>query len=313
MSRSLIRARRLEAGVTVGLVAPSSPVPVDCLHGTVAYLRGRGYEVKLGNRIGNALGGFLAGTDEERAADINEMIADPQVRMIVPAMGGKGSSHLLPLLDYQGLVADPKILMGLSDPSLLMLAIHARTGLVTFHGPTGMEFGQLGVTPYTDTWMRRALEVPRPLGIIDAERPRETIRGGDPVEGRLLGGHLGTIRALIGTPYEPDWDGALLFFEEIDTEYHDVDAGLSHLRLAGVLDRIAGLILGSCVNVEERYWPSEERLADVVLRACQRHRFPILGGVDLGHTPDKATLPLGVRARLDADRGELAILEAGVE
>jgi muramoyltetrapeptide carboxypeptidase len=302
---SAILPPALRPGATVGVIAPSTPPRGSLLEETVSYWAGRGHPVVIGESVGRSLGGYLGGTPAERAADLNAMIADPQVDLIVSAMGGKGAVHLLPLIDYAGFAARPKLFMGLSDVSLLVLALHTRTDVVTFHGPTGMDFGSL--PPYSDAAMHAALTATEPLGELPAFGRWRALRGDAPVEGRLLGGHLGTIRSVLGTPYEPDWDGAVLFVEEIDAELHDVDVSLTHLALAGVFDRIAALVVGRPVAVEERWRDSDEEMSDVVLRAASAYDFPILYDVDLGHTPEKVTLPVGAVARVDPADARVAI------
>jgi muramoyltetrapeptide carboxypeptidase len=291
----------LRPGATVGVIAPSTPPRGSLLEDTVSYWTGRGHPVVIGESVGRSLGGYLGGTPAERAADLNAMIADPQVELIVSAMAGKGAVHLLPLIDYDAFAARPKLFIGLSDVSLLVLALNVRTDVVTFHGPTGMDFGTL--PPYSDAAMHAALGGVEPLGELPAHGEWRTLRGGRSVEGRLVGGHLGTIRSLLGTPYEPDWEGAVLFLEEIDAELHDVDVSLTHLALAGVFDRIAALVVGRPVAVEERW-----RDSDIVLRDTAAYDFPILYDVDLGHTPEKVTLPVGASARIDPTNAGVAIM-----
>lgn len=312
MLNELIRPPRLRPGDGVAVISPSSPPRAGCIEGTVDYWSSRGHPVRVATHARDVEGGFLAGTAEARAEDFNEMLRDPTIRLIVPSMGGKGSTQLLPLLDYDALHNDPKIILGLSDASALMVAIASRSGVTTFHGPTGMDFGRLGVTAFSEMMLDRAILGPDILGPIPGLSDREAVKDGADVEGPVLGGHLRTLQTLIGTPFEPDWEGAVLFVEEIDCEFHDIDASLTHLRLAGVFDKIAGLVVGACVDVRERYWESTESLADVIARACRGYDFPVLSGVDLGHTRDKATLPLGSRARLSTERESLEILTPGV-
>jgi muramoyltetrapeptide carboxypeptidase len=307
---SVTLAPELRPGATVGVIAPATPPRGTLLQDTVSFWEGRGHPVVVGESVGRSLGGYLGGTPAERAADLNAMIADPEVELIVSAMGGKGSVHLLPLIDYEAFARRPKLFMGLSDVSLLVLAMHARTGVVTFHGPTGMDFGSLPA--YSEAAMLAALSAVEPLGDLPSHGAWQTLRDGDPVSGRLLGGHLGTIRSLIGTPYEPEWEGAVLFVEEIDAELHDVDVSLSHLALAGVFDKIAALVVGRPVAVEERWRESDEQMSDLVLRDTADFDFPVLYDVDLGHTPEKVTLPVGALARVDPARSALAVIEPSV-
>jgi muramoyltetrapeptide carboxypeptidase len=307
---SVTLAPALRPGGTVGVIAPSTPPRGSLLQDTVSFWEDRGHRVVVGENVGRSLGGYLGGSAAERAADLNAMIADPEVELIVSAMGGKGAVHLLPLIDYEAFEARPKLFMGLSDVSLLVLAIHALTDVVTFHGPTGMDFGSLPA--YSEAAMLSALTAVEPLGDLPSHGEWQTLRDGGQITGRLIGGHLGTIRSLIGTPYEPDWHGAVLFVEEIDAELHDVDVSLSHLALAGVFDKIAALVVGRPVAVEERWRESDEQMSDLVLRNTADFDFPVLYDVDLGHAPEKVTLPVGAVARVDPGRAGLAVVEPSV-
>lgn len=297
----------LKDGSVIGVVSPSSPVSSSMLAGTVEYWESRGYAVSVGDNAAASLGGYLAGSAEQRAHDVNAMLRDESIDLIVASMGGKGGAQLLPLLDYEALRAHPKQFMGLSDSSILSTALHAKTNVVTYHGPTGVNFGELGVPVYTEAAMFAALTGVAPSGALPKFSTWETLRGSSPRTGRLLGGHLGTIRALIGTPYEPEWQGSVLFIEEVAVEFHDIDAALTHFRLAGILDKIGALVVGRCVEVEERSFPSSETLNDVLLRLCDGFQFPIVTNVDLGHTDEKVTLPIGADVTLVPASADLVV------
>lgn len=308
----LLKPQRLEKGDTIGIVSVSSPVSQEVLNRSGDYWSRLGYSIELGRHVDREFG-YMAGTAEERAEDLMGMFKDPKIKAIFVAMGGKSANQLLPLLDFDIIRSNSKIFMGLSDSSILSLAIFACSGVVSFHGPTGYNFGQEGVPPYTERYMLHALTSTNPVGNIEPFSAWKVLRSGKPVEGPILGGHLGTIRSLIGTNYSPSWNGAILFIEEIFVEYHDIDAVLTHFRLAGVLDRIAGLIVGRPVEVGERSYPCKEELETVILRICSGYSFPILFGVDLGHTPEKITLPIGTLARVETQgSGSLSLLESGV-
>lgn len=309
-SPPLLLPPALRPGATIGVVAPCTAPRGSLLSDTVGFWEGRGHPVRVAAHVGTVTSGYLGGTPAQRAADLNEMLAAEDVDLIVAAMGGKGAVHLLPLLDYGALAARPKLLMGLSDVSLLVLAAHVQTGVVTFHGPTGMDFG--GIPEYTVEAMLAALGAVEPLGELKPYGEWRALAGDRAASGRLLGGHLGTIRSLLGTPYAPDWTGAVLFIEEIDAELHDVDVSLTHLALAGVFDRIAALVVGRPVSVQESWRQSDEEMSDVVLRRCGEYGFPILYDVDLGHTEEKVTLPVGVMATVDPVRRTLSIDEPAV-
>lgn len=300
----------LKPGDTVGIVSTSSPCPPEALDRMESYLRGKGYGVKRTPHV-LASRGYLAGSAEDRAADLNAMFADPQVRMILTAFGGKGANQLLTLLDWDGIRTNPKIFVGLSDPSVVANAVTARTGIVTFHGPTGYDFGMTAIHAFTDVWFWKAVTgghgLPWELDVTGSL----VVRHGREVTGHLVGGHLGTLQSLVGTPWAPQWDGAILFVEEIFTEWERIDAMLTHFRLAGVFDRVRGLIVGRCVDCKSQA-PADADFLQMILR-CVGGAFPILAEVSLGHTPEKLTLPLGVPARLRTNPPSLEVLERGVQ
>ena len=308
----LIKPQRLRPGDTIGIVSTSSPVRRDALTRCSHFWKTQGYRVAVAPHVLADLG-YRAGSAEDRAGDLMAMFRDAEVRAILPANGGRVASHLLPLLDYDAIRDNPKILLGLSDSSILTLAIHGRTGLVTFHGPTGDNFRFGHLITFTLRSMVRTLTDPAPVGQMQPSGyPWTVLRGTGTVRGRLLGGHIGTIRSLLGTPFEPSWDGALLFLDEHIVWHQELDAALTHFRLAGVFGRISGLIFGRPPVELEPSRSFAESTEDVLLRLCDGYGFPILYGVDIGDTPETLTLPVGCLAEIDASSGYLTLLEGGV-
>ncbi len=299
--------RRLQPGDTVGIISPSSPTTPGEIARMTSYFEERGYRVQVAPNALASLG-FLAGTAQERADDLNLMLRDPKVKMVMTSMGGAGAAHLLPLVDYEAIARDPKIVVGLSNPSILLNAIASTARVPTFHGPNGVEFGGgCPLTPFCESnfWplVSEVLDVPYCFPVRDSIR---ILREGDIVEGPLFGGHLGTNQPLIGTPWEPAWQGAILFLEEYKVELQRTDAMLAHLRLAGVFDAIVGLIIGEPLEQDQG---QAETLDEVVLRSCAGYDFPIVANVPIGHTDDKITVPIGCRVRLDSVGRSLQLLE----
>jgi muramoyltetrapeptide carboxypeptidase len=307
-----IRPPAAPPGSTVAVVATSSPVTSDELDRLVGYFRVRGYRVR-GYPSSRAATGYLAGPAEQRAADLTAAFADPDVRLIVPATGGKGAAHLLPLLDYDTIAANPTILTGMSDPSILLNAIHARTGLVTLHGPSGFDFFQRPVNEETATAFFRAITGDL-AGCEVVGKDWRVLRGTSAtVRGPVFGGHLGTVRALVGTDYLPNLDGAILILEEVFASWVDIDAALTHLRLAGVFDRITALVVGVPVDTARGEAP-DQTLDELILR-CVGGSFPVIANVEFGHTPHKIPLPIGgtVELRLGEDTPVLRYLDNLIE
>lgn len=275
-----------------------------------------GLRVRLGRHV-TARAGYLAGGDAERAADLMDMFRDPAVRAIFCVRGGYGSSRLLPEMDFAVIRENPKILVGFSDITSLLLALHTMAGLVTFHGPMLAGDPATGWTEFTEDWLRRALFAPMPLGLLTGlpgAPPPVTIHGGR-AGGALAGGNLSLVAASLGTPYQPDTRGKILFLEEVGEAPYRIDRMLTQLRNAGVFDGVAGILVGECVGCGTAAAPPDSGLEPPPVEAVLRDRLgglgvPVLYGLAVGHGRHLATLPLGVRAVLDATAGFLAVTEA---
>lgn len=274
------------------------------------YFTERGYAVEIGANV-LAQHGFMAGLADVRARDLNHMLRDPRIRMVMTSTGGKSAAHLLPLIDYSAMARDPKILVGLSDPSIVLNAVTAVAGVVTFHGPNGHSFGHKGISQFSEQhfWpiVAEALRIPYVYPLGDTIR---VLKGGAVVEGVLYGGHLGTNQALIGTRWCPQWNESVLFIEEIGVELNRIDAMLCHLRLAGVLASIKALIVGQSVGCKETTYPEVESLEEIVMRHSSEYTFPILSNVPVGHTEDKLTMPIGCRVRIDTSVPSIELIES---
>ncbi|MCL6451816.1 MAG: LD-carboxypeptidase [Acetobacteraceae bacterium] len=306
-----IKPPALKAGDVIGVVCPAQPVMFPpLLEEGVRCLEGLGFRVRAGPSVTRPFS-YLAGTDRERAEEINVMFGDPEVRAIFCTSAGPWGGRLAPLLDYELIRRSPKVFMGMNGPTALLNAIHARTGLITFHGPAVEWDFSWHLSPYTKEYLFRALLSRRPVGRVTSRSPRPCLVPGR-ARGRLLGGCLRALASLIGTPYEPDWEGAILFWEAAGCDVYQIDDHLTHLKLAGVFDRIAGMVVGRTVGWPERSHPAGPDLATIILELCGECGFPILAEVDVGVAKDKATLPVGAMARMDAARGELVVEESGV-
>ena len=318
--RKLIRPKALRPGDTVGLITPSSyvsdPDRLALAERTARYF---GLVPKFGKNV-RKREGYLGGSVDDRVEDLHAMFRDPEIKAVFAIRGGYGASQLLDRIDYDLIRANPKIFLGYSDITALHLAIQKRAGLVTFHGPIVLS----RFTPFTQTYFRKALFETAPIGRVtnppdsDPLRPahvQRTVRPGI-ARGPLLGGNLTLISTTMGTPYEIETAGRILFLEDVDEEPYSIDRMLTQLRLAGKLDAAAGVIFGECQDCRPREFKqsfeSTLSVGEVVDGILGRLRIPVLSGLTIGHTDDQLTLPLGVMAQLDADKGELVIEEAGV-
>jgi muramoyltetrapeptide carboxypeptidase len=307
----LIRPARLQKGDTVALLSPASPpqdprqVQAACLS-----LAGMGLNVRLGT---NALAqqGYLAGTDQERARDLEKAFLDPEIRAIFCTRGGYGLARLLERFDTQVAARHPKIVVGYSDLTSLHLALQAR-GLVTFWGP--MPGVVPGMNAFSRRYLQKALMSAKPLGRMPL-RPGalDTLRPGK-AEGALTGGTLTLLASSLGTPYALETAGRIVFLEDEGEEPYKVDRMLTQLLAAGKLQDAAGIVLGiftgarSQVFASHRSWSLKEVLTD----RLRPLKVPFFSGLSLGHIPNQITLPYGVLACMNAGSGELEVLESGV-
>ena len=315
--RSSLKPRRLKAGATVGLVSPAGATwiteEIAILQETLEAL---GLKFKLGKHVMDRYG-YLAGKDADRAADLNAMFSDDSIDAIVCVRGGWGCNRILPLLDYKAIAAHPKILLGYSDITSLLTAIYAKTGLITFHGPVG-----------ASTWNKFSLDFVRRIlfdgEAITLENPKiisdglvvtkdriQTITPGI-AEGRLVGGNLTVLTAMLGSEYLPDWSGKILFVEDIKEEIYRIDRMLTQLKLAGVLNRISGFVFGKCTTCGPGEGHGSLTLEEVLNDHIQPLKIPAWSGAMIGHIDSKFTVPVGVQARINADRGTITMLESAV-
>jgi muramoyltetrapeptide carboxypeptidase len=314
---ALVKPRVLRPGDTVGLVTPSTYVSdPDKLWLAQKTIEALGLRWKMGRRVGRREG-YLGGTVEERVEDLHAMFADPEVKAVFCIRGGYGSAMLLDRLDYGLIRKNAKILLGYSDITALHLGIQRMAELVTFHGPVVLS----GLSDWTLEHLRRALFETKPLGRLSNPpeprpiRPRHpwrAVRAGK-ARGRLAGGNLTLISTTLGTPYEIETEGRILVLEDVGEEPYSIDRMLTHLRLAGKLRGIRGLVFGECASCRPReFQPGFEStfsVGEVVQNLLGGLDVPVLTGLVIGHTDDQLTLPLGVEAELDADAGALTILE----
>lgn len=302
---------RLNPGDTVGVVSPASTMgSEDGLDRAEHWIRGMGLVPKFGPNAGGRWG-YLAGTDEQRAADLNAAYADTEVKAVFATRGGWGGARILPLLDWQTIRANPKLLIGFSDVTALHLAFAARAGFATIHG--GNATSSWRKASWESLWrLAFAADTPTLGGAaIEAEtgRPARTVTGGK-ATGRLLGGNLTILSTLMGTGWLPDLKGAVLFLEDVNESEYRVDRMFQQLKLAGVLDGLAGVVFGqctSCATMASDY--GGFTLDQLIDHYCAPLGVPAVTGFDTGHIGNQLSLPSGARVELDADARTLRVLE----
>ena len=296
----------LQPGDSVGIVAPSGAFEPERLDPAVDYLSHRGYRVVKGASL-YSRHRYLAGTDDERSADLNAMFSNPRIRAVFVARGGYGATRLLDMVDYGTVQRDPKILVGFSDTTALQLALWAHADLVTYTGVTlCADVTEIGLPSATESSLWDALEQGRHPDIegLRALRPGRS-------SGPLLGGCLSLVAPLVGTPHLPDLSGAVLFLEDVLEAPYRVDRMLTHLRQAGVFDVVSGLILGEFHQCESDR-PQDGSVEDVLQSFAAEARCPVFSGLPYGHGPNRHVLPIGLRVSIDSTDCRLCIDTAGV-
>jgi muramoyltetrapeptide carboxypeptidase len=318
-NQKIIKPKRLKSGDTIGLIAPSSNVWEDEeIYFAIDILHSFGFNVVNGKHLFKRHG-YLAGQDKERASDVNNMFADKNIDGIFCLRGGYGSPRILPYLDYEMIAKNPKAIIGYSDVTALLNAIFARTGLITFHGPIAKQ----NFTEYTLNSFKEVIFAAQsnidlgtpPLfkikeGQAEKENRLTAIHKGE-ANGRLIGGNLSLMVKLVGTPFEPDYTNKVLFLEDVEEAPYRVDGMLTHLKIAGKLDLLAGIAFGKCTDCEASDSPSlsieqvlKDRLGDL--------NIPVIKGLMIGHIDDMATIPVGAHVKLDATNKRLILLENAV-
>jgi len=288
----------LTAGlVTVG--APDAGNNPDNVERGLKWLRDRKVSVKWAKHALHTMG-FLADDPEKLAEDLHTMLQDPEVDLILTTGGGANANEILPFLKPELLRAHPKPIMGMSNTTLILNYMTARSGIVSLHGPALVwNFG--GETPldaYTESHMLGALKGSIPLAV-QPEESWQWLRGGRG-EGPMWGGNLWSFDQLLGTHYAPDLSGGILFIEDCFAELHNIAACLTHVRQCGGFEKLSGLVVGVPLECAETEMKDDRDLNALVLGACVGSSFPVLSGVQLGHTDTKITVPIGARARLDS-------------
>jgi muramoyltetrapeptide carboxypeptidase len=289
----------LRKGDVIGICAPASPPLRDGDLGRgIAYLEGLGYRIELSRNLLRK-NGYLAGTDRQRADDLNIFFRDPRVRAIIALRGGYGSMRILPMIDYAAARKHPKIFVGYSDLTVLQLALWRKCGLVTFAGP--MVAGEMsrGLSGYAEELFWRMVSDRRPVGKL---RTRMSSMEGGKARGTLLGGNLTMVSHLVGTGYFPPTRNCLLFFEEIGEQPYRVDRMLHHLKLSGALRGVGGVILGQFTDCAPQAGKPSLTVERVMEGVFGDLAVPVVKGLRHGHVAGSLTLPVGLPAILDAGK-----------
>jgi muramoyltetrapeptide carboxypeptidase len=309
-----IHPAKLNKGDLVGIITPASPIADSArIEKGTRYLESLGYRVKVGKNVGKVYG-YLAGTDEERAADLHAMFTEKEVKAIICVRGGYGTPRLLSLLNYKLIARNPKIFSGYSDVTALQLAFWKKCRLITFHGPmAGVEMAN-AIDPFTEEIFWRSVTSNKRLGKIPLpDEPKNESLCKGKANGRLLGGNLSLIVSLFGTPYQPSFQDSILFIEEITEEPYRVDRMMMQLYNSPVFTHARGMLLGQFTECEPSDKSKPSFATTEVLRdAATKFAKPTLANLPFGHVPQKMTLPVGLRVRMDATERSIEFLEGAV-
>ncbi len=310
-----LKPKRINFGNTIGLISPASYISDSQLNEAISNFQNLGFNVKYNPAIKDKYG-YLAGSDSARAEDFNEMIADKDIDAIVAVRGGYGCARMLPFIDYELIKKNPKIIIGYSDITSLLYAIYEKTGLVCFHGPVGTST----FNDYSLQHLQNILLEPREnykmKNSYTDENQIVVINEGIG-EGELVGGNLSIVVSMIGTEYDIDTKGKIIFLEEVGEEPYRIDRMLTQMKQSGKFDNCAGIALGvfkNCdIKKEDPEFENSLSLVQIFNDILGDLKVPVIYNLSFGHIENKFTLPFGINARLDTKDKSLTLLEKAVE
>lgn len=314
----VIKPPRLKAGDKIAIVAPGSYISEEELQDSIKNLNQLGFETTYSEKV-LLQSGYFAGSDKQRAQDLMEKFSDKSVKGIVCARGGYGCSRILPLLDYDVIRSNPKVMIGYSDITALLYGIYQKSGLITFHGPVGTSsFNDYSVDNFKRVLMNSEQNS---LFKNSASGEDENVYGVTTIvkgkgKGRLVGGNLSIMVSLVGTEFDVDYSGKIIFIEEVGEEPYRVDRMLTQLIQAGKFDNAAGVMMGifrKCEVKEKSDLTAKSfNLMEVLQDRLSSLNIPAVYGMSFGHVKDKFTIPFGALAEIDADKQTFALLEKAV-
>lgn len=309
-NKSKIKPKALKAGDTVAISSPAGAVWDEVQIETFTnILKGFGFNVIHGKTLKEKFG-YFAGTDDLRATEINELFANKNVKGIFCMKGGWGCARILDKIDYELIEKNPKVLIGFSDITTLLIAITVKTGLVTFHGPVGNS----GWNDFTKSVFSNVVMTPKAFEFPENPPTENTPMVINPgkASGDLVGGNLTVLSALMGSTYLPDWKNKILFLEEAKEEPYSIDRMLTQLKLCGVLNSISGFVFGKCAKCLAEEPMKAFTFNEVINQHIKPLGIPAFYGAMIGHIENKLTVPVGISATMDADKGIITLTENSV-
>ncbi len=313
-----IKPPKLEKGDTIGIVSISAPLPQpNSFKKDIQMLKELGFKVKMGKFVYGFNKNIMQAVDE-RTDDFHKMIKDKDVKAIIFSCGGAHAINLIDKIDYQLIQKNPKIIVGFSDNTFLLVPIYNKTGLVTFYGPVAW-YCVSHMTDFTFKNFKKIIGSAKPLGELKTDRKFEILKQGK-AKGTLIGGNFSAVQALLGTPFEPDWHGKILYWEDLNTPTALISEILNHFRLAGVFDNIAGMIIGAlpgCQKADKKEHLSLRGiigLKNIILQQTRDYNFPIVYNFSFGHgVKNYFTLPNGIKASINTEKKFISIDESAVK
>ena len=308
--KSILKPQRLKAGDTVAITSPAGAVWDEKQVNTFTdILKNFGFNIIHGETLKQKYG-YFAGSDELRANELNEFFANKKVKGVFSMKGGWGCARLLDKLNYETIEKNPKVLIGFSDITTLLNVIYTKTGLITFHGPVGNS----GWNDFTSSSFKSVIMKGELSSFPLSPKPEDSmcvINKGE-ASGEIVGGNLSVLSGLLGSTYLPDWKGKILFLEEVKEEPYRIDKMLTQLKLNGVLNQLSGIIFGKFSKCE-----AEEPLkAFTFMEVLEQHikplGIPAFYGAAIGHTENKITIPIGIKVKMDAEKGSIKLMESAV-
>jgi len=314
ITKKTLYPKRLEKGQTIGLIAPGFAVSQEKMTQMVFFLEQSGFKVFQTGKIGQE--GYFSNTDEQRALDVMEMFSNPNVDAILCARGGYGCTRILDLLDYKIIENNPKILLGFSDVTALIQGIYSKTGLIGFHGPVGTTIeNQYAQSCIQDLLMNLSEQTTiKPVNLEESqyqsisEYQRYTIYPGI-AKGKLIGGSLTLITALIGTPYEIDFTDCIVCIEDIEEKPYRIDRMLTQLLGSKTFKAAAGIAFGVCAGCDTEKNQNNFTLREVIENRISPLKIPAAYGLSFGHVPDNCTLPIGAQSIFNTTLFEITVTE----
>ena len=308
----MIKPKRLKSQSTIGIISPSYWIDENILKQTSEIFTSRNFKLVYGKSIYTKDGPF-AGSPELRANDIHEMFLDPSIDAILCARGGYGANKVIPLLDYELIKKHPKIFMGYSDITAYLISITQRTELITFHGPMLASYKH-GFVEYNYNQMINILSGEKGVHIIPPKIMNPHILKTGNAVGPLWGGNLTLVMNRLGTNDQIETNNSILFLEDLNEYYYSFERMLIHLQRAGVLDNIAGLIIGELINMKDEDVPFAKSTDEIVMDICGKMDFPIITNFSCGHGTYQATLPISLPVELQAgNTTSIKLLESAVQ